>query len=182
MSESKCRTCPTGPSRRRTGDGGAPAEEPTQGAPDTNYGHEIAVKTSRGYIFILSVPLPYAEDDGEQDKFSSAINGLENPDSPQSRYMRSILSVLESVQTFMYYGSTVPQGEAHAYASIAWNPPAQPYPLPSRGRLRMRQGRRRKKRKINRLPSRNPHAKRGIQPRPPEADSRSHRPAFDRNQ
>lgn len=135
MSESKCRTCPTGPSRRRTGDGGAPAEEPTQGAPDTNYGHEIAVKTSRGYIFILSVPLPYAEDDGEQDKFSSAINGLENPDSPQSRYMRSILSVLESVQTFMYYGSTVPQGEAHAYASIAWNPSGAALSASIRGAL-----------------------------------------------
>ena len=97
--------------------------------PETHFGHEIAVKTHAGRLFLLSVPLPLPPPTSRHQtqasltqRFLAAREGLADPNSPQSLYLNRVLAVLETVQSSLFGASTVPQVAAHSHASLSWHP------------------------------------------------------------
>lgn len=97
---------------------------------ETHLGHEIAVKTRRGHLFVLSVPLPLppakpGTKPGQQSlamRFCLARQALGDPSSPQYAYLMRVLALLEIVQSSLFGASTVPQVLAHEHASLSWQP------------------------------------------------------------
>lgn len=97
--------------------------------PETHFGHEIAVKTHAGRLFLLSVPLPLPPPTSKDQtqasltqRFLKAREGLGSPTSAQSLYLNRVLAVLETVQSSLFGASTVPQVAAHSHASLSWHP------------------------------------------------------------
>lgn len=100
--------------------------------PQTYAGHEIAVKTHQGKLFLLSVPLPMPTDldkrPNERDadflerRFARARELLHDPYSAQRHYLHRVLALLEGVQSALFGASTVPQVVAHSHASLSWHP------------------------------------------------------------